>query len=146
SHYVEAMTPHCDVGWDTHIYNFEHLQDRLCPLFDRVMPVLLADLEDRGLLNDTLVVAMGEFGRAPKINPRAARDHWANVYFSLWAGAGVVGGRVIGASDRLGEHPLIPAITPLMAGTTICDLAGLGVQTRSELNVLPDGRVLTELF
>ncbi|MGD9858025.1 MAG: DUF1501 domain-containing protein, partial [Planctomycetaceae bacterium] len=110
SHYVEAMTPHCDVGWDTHIFNFEHLQDRLCPIFDRVMPVLLADLEDRGLLNDTLVIAMGEFGRAPKINPRAARDHWANAYFSLWAGAGVAPGRVIGETDRLGEHPLTPAI------------------------------------
>jgi hypothetical protein len=146
SEYVEAMSPGCDFGWDTHIYNFELLQDRHCPMFDRAFSALLDDLSARGLLEETLVVAMGEFGRTPKLNHRAARDHWNRCYFSIWAGAGVVGGRVIGASDQRAEDPVTDPITPLMAGTTMCELAGLGVQTRSELGVLPDGRVIEELF
>ena len=146
SEYVEAMSPGCDFGWDTHIYNFELLQDRHGPIFDRAFAALLDDLEQTGLLETTLVVAMGEFGRTPKLNHRAARDHWPRCYFSLWAGAGVQGGRVIGESDALAQDPVTPPITPLMVGTTICELAGVGVQSRSELDVLPDGRVISELF
>lgn len=146
SEYVEAMSPGCDFGWDTHIYNFELLQDRHGPILDRAFSALLDDLRDRGLLESTLVVAMGEFGRTPKLNTRAARDHWERCYFSIWAGAGVAGGRVIGASSPLAEDPVSSPVTPLMAGTTICELAGLDVQARSELGVLPDGQVITELF
>ena len=146
SEYVEAMSPGCDFGWDTHIYNFELLQDRHCPIFDRAFTALLDDLEDRGLLSTTLVVAMGEFGRTPKLNQRAARDHWERCYFSIWAGAGVRGGQVIGASDKLAQDPVTPPITPVMCGTTICELAGLPVQVRSEMGVLPNGTVIEELF
>ncbi|MCA9087034.1 MAG: DUF1501 domain-containing protein [Planctomycetaceae bacterium] len=146
SEYVEAVTPGCDFGWDTHIYNFELLQDRHGPILDRAFSALLDDLRERGLLDTTLVVAMGEFGRTPRLNTRAARDHWPRCYFSIWAGAGVVGGRVIGESDALAEDPVTPAITPVMAGTTICELAGIDVQARSELAVLPDGTVIGELF
>ena len=146
SEYVEAMSPGCDFGWDTHIYNFELLQDRHGPIFDRAFSALLDDLKQSGLLDSTLVVAMGEFGRTPKLNTRAARDHWERCYFSLWAGAGVQGGKVIGASDKLAQDPASTPITPLMAGTTICELAGLDVQARSEMSVLPDGRVISELF
>jgi uncharacterized protein (DUF1501 family) len=142
---VEAITPNYDFGWDTHIYNFEMLMDRHCPLLDRVLPELMSDLEDRGLLEDTLVVVMSEFGRTPKINPRAARDHWPQCYFSLWSGAGVPTGGTIGESDKLGEHPLTTPITPLMVGTTITELAGLTTQDRAELNVLPGGTVIDEL-
>lgn len=146
SQYVEAMTPRCDFGWDTHIYNFEMLQDRHCPIFDRALSALLDDLEQRGLLHETLVVAMGEFGRTPRINSRAARDHWPQCYFSLWAGAGVPAGRVIGSSDRLGEHPLEAMVTPLMAGTTIAELSGINTQIRAELKVLDGGTVIDELL
>lgn len=146
SQYVECMTPNCDFGWDTHIYNFELLQDYHGPVFDRAFSALLDDLDDRGLLNSTLVVAMGEFGRTPKINNRASRDHWPSCYFSVWAGAGLEAGRVIGESDKYGENPVSSPITPLMVGTTITHLAGLDTQARAELNVLDGGRVIDELL
>ena len=145
SEYVEAITPNCDFGWDTHIYNFEMLQDTHCPILDRALSALLDDLERRGLLDTTLVVAMGEFGRTPRINSRAARDHWPRCYFSLWAGAGLPRGRVIGSSDKHGEDPLTNPVTPLMVGTTMCELAGLDTQARAELNVLNGGSVIHEL-
>lgn len=145
SQYVEAVTPNCDFGWDTHIYNFELLQDRHCPIFDRALSALLKDLSERGLLASTLVVAMGEFGRTPKINERASRDHWPRCYGSIWAGAGLRGGRVIGASDRQGMDPITRPITPVMVGTTIAELAGIDAQARAELRVLDGGSVIHEL-
>ena len=144
---VDAFNPGYEIGWDTHIYNFELLQDQLCPIFDRAFTALLDDLYDRGLMDQTLVVCMGEFGRTPKINQRAARDHWTNCYFSLWAGAGVQPGRVIGESDKFGEAPNTgPIVTPLNVGTTIAELAGLSSQTRAELDVLEGGTVIDELL
>jgi uncharacterized protein (DUF1501 family) len=146
SQYVEAMTPNCDFGWDTHIYNFELLQDRHCPILDRALSALLDDLHQRGLLDSTLVVAMGEFGRTPRINDRMARDHWHRCYSSLWAGAGLKPGRVIGQSNKHAEDPLTTPITPLMVGTTIADLAGIDSQARAEMQVLPGGTVIDELL
>lgn len=145
SRHVEAVTPGFEFGWDTHIYNFELLQDLHCPILDRVFSALLDDMSERGLLDENLVVCMGEFGRTPKISNRAARDHWPPCYFSMWAGAGIEPGRVIGESDRLGEHPLSDPITPLMVGTTIAELAGIDAQARAEMNVLRDGRVIDGL-
>ena len=66
SEYVETFSPNCDFGWDTHIFNFELLQDRHCPILDRAYSALIDDLSDRGMLDDTLLIAMGEFGRTPK--------------------------------------------------------------------------------
>lgn len=146
SEYVECMTPNCDFGWDTHIYNFELLQDTHGPIFDRAFSALLDDLAARGLSSSTLVVAMGEFGRTPRINTRAARDHWPGCYFSLWSGGGVQPGRVIGTSDKYAEAPLTTAIPPLMVGTTICELAGVDTQARAELRVLDGGTVIQELL
>jgi uncharacterized protein (DUF1501 family) len=103
-------------------------------------------LYDRGLINDTLVVMMGEFGRTPKINARASRDHWPPCYFSIWAGGGVQPARIIGSSDRLGEAPRGEPVTPLMVGTTIVELAGLDTQARTELNVLAGGKVIDALL
>jgi hypothetical protein len=139
SRHVEAITPGFEFGWDTHIYNFDLLQDLHCPILDRAFSALLDDFNDRGLLRDNLVVCMGEFGRTPKINKRASRDHWPPCYFSMWAGAGIEPGRVIGQSDRLGEHPLTNPISPKMVGTTIAELAGLDTQVRAEMNVLEGG-------
>ena len=142
---LAAFETNGDFGWDTHIYNFEMLQDRHCPIFDRALSVFLDELDQRGLLETTLVVVMGEFGRTPKINERAARDHWIHCYCSLWAGAGLEPGRVVGESDRLGRHPVTTPATPLMVGTTIAQLAGLNSQTRAELKVLEGGEVIDGL-
>ena len=146
SRHVEAITPGFEFGWDTHIYNFDLLQDLHCPVFDRGFSALLDDMDERGLLDDTLVVCMGEFGRTPKINNRAARDHWPRCYFSMWSGAGITTGRVIGESDRLGEDPLTDRITPKMVGTTIAELAGVNTQARAEMNVLDGGSVIEGLI
>jgi len=146
SEYVETFTPGGDWGWDTHIYNFELLQDRHGPIFDRAYSALLDDMTERGLMEDTLLITMGEFGRTPRISNRAAREHWNQCYFSIWAGAGVQPGRAIGQSDAKGERPVSRPITPLMAGTTIAELAGVGAQQRAELKVLDGGSVIDELF
>jgi uncharacterized protein (DUF1501 family) len=145
SRHPEAISAGFEFGWDTHIYNFELLQDQHCPILDRALPALLDDLSDRGLLDETLVVCMGEFGRTPRINDRAARDHWPQCYFSLWAGAGIEGGRVIGESDTRGEAPRGEPVTPLMVGTTIAELAGMDAQARAEMRVLEGGEVIDGL-
>ena len=113
---------------------------------DRALAALFDDLDERGLLETTLVVCMGEFGRTPRINHLASRDHWPSCYFSLWAGAGIEPGRIIGASDRLGEHPATEPITPPMVGTTILKLAGLGTVERAKLKVLEGARVIDALL
>ena len=89
---------------------------------------------------------MGEFGRTPRINGQASRDHWPQCYFSLWAGAGVKPGRVIGDSDKLGENPLTEAITPAMVGATVLETLGIDAQARAELRVLQGARVIHELY
>ena len=146
SEYVETFTPGGDFGWDTHIYNFELLQDRHCPIFDRAFSALIDDMTDRGLLDETLVIAMGEFGRTPHISNRASREHWQHCYFSIWAGAGVQAGRCIGESDAKAEHPVTRPITPLMAGTTISELCGVGARERAEMKVLDGGSLIHELL
>jgi uncharacterized protein (DUF1501 family) len=147
SRHPEAITPGYEFGWDTHIYNFELLQDQHCPIFDRAFSALLDDLHGRGLLGRTLVVCMGEFGRTPKINARASRDHWPQCYSSIWAGAGIKEGRVVGESDKRGEAPRSgPVVTPLMVGTTIAELAGVNAEARGAMNVLDGGTVIHELF
>ncbi|HUQ72097.1 MAG TPA: DUF1501 domain-containing protein, partial [Planctomycetaceae bacterium] len=146
SRHVEAINPGFEFGWDTHIYNFELLQDQHCPILDRAFSALLDDLYDRGLIRDTLVVMMGEFGRTPKISARAARDHWPPCYFSIWAGGGVEPGRIIGASDKLGEYPASDSYSPLSVGTTISHLAGMDTQARAEMNVLANGHVIEALL
>jgi len=146
SQYVEVLYPFSDYGWDTHADNFELLADWHGPLLDRVLSVLLDDLGERGLLEETLVVALGEFGRTPRINDIGSRDHWHQCYFSLWTGAGVEPGRVVGESDPRGEHPLTVPVTPATVGATILDRAGMTSAQRAELRVLDGGRVLHELL
>jgi hypothetical protein len=146
SQYVEVFYPFSDYGWDTHADNFGLLADWHGPLLDRVFSTLLDDLEGRGLLETTLVVCMGEFGRTPRINSIGSRDHWHPCYFSVWAGGGVRPGRVIGESDARGEHPATEPITPAMVGATILELAGLDAAARAQLKVLEAGRVIHELL
>ena len=106
---------------------------------------LLDDLNDRGLLSSTLVVATGEMGRTPKINDEGGRDHWATCS-TLWAGGGVEGGRIIGATDIQGGEPVTAPSTALMVGTTIAEAMGIDSQRRAELKVLDGGAVIDGLL
>ena len=98
--------------WDTHRRNTWSLRELLCPSFDQAIPALLTDLEDRGLLDSTLVVVTTEFGRTPRINELAGRDHWPNAFSILMAGGGVRGGQVIGATDQVAGDILIDFENP----------------------------------
>ena len=117
--------------WDTHGNAFPNLKNLLFPPTDRAVSALLDDLEERGLLDDTLIVMAGEFGRTPKILHLAAhyagpgRDHWGGVQSVFLAGGGIGGGRVIGATDRLGAYPSVDAQTPEQLAATIYDTLGI---------------------
>jgi uncharacterized protein (DUF1501 family) len=124
-------------GWDTHNDIFSALRDRLLPRFDGSFSALIEDLDQRGMLADTLVVCMGEFGRAPRIalEPRFAgatpgRKHWAGVYSIVMAGAGAQRGAVVGQSDRLGAEPVTARFGPWDVAATI--FHALGIAPNSE--------------
>ncbi|MDX1585027.1 MAG: DUF1501 domain-containing protein, partial [Thermoanaerobaculia bacterium] len=91
-----------DGGWDTHQNNFKSLKDSRIPPVDQALPQLLIDLEERGLLDSTLVLWLTDFGRTPKINSASGRDHWASSGFAIMAGAGIPGGDVLGETDGEG--------------------------------------------
>jgi hypothetical protein len=135
-----------NVGWDTHESLALQLRDGysgakvgvgLVPTFDLGFSALIDDLAERGLLDETLVIAMGEFGRTPKLNTRGGRDHWPRVFSVVFAGGGVAGGQVVGASDRVGESPRDNPVTPADLACTIYTL--LGVDPKHELHTA-DGR------
>lgn len=111
--------------WDTHAQNADRLQDVLCPQFDVTFAALMDDLEQRGLLDETLVVVIGEFGRTPRINTLGGRDHWGHVFSFALAGAGIAGGQVLGASDRNGAYPALDPIRPHDLTATIFHLLGI---------------------
>lgn len=146
SQYVEVFYQFSDYGWDTHADNFQLLADWHGPLLDGVFSTLLDDLQERGLLERTLVVCMGEFGRTPRINGIGSRDHWHHCYFSAWTGGGIEPGRVVGESDANGEHPLTDPVEPAMVGTTMLDLAGVRSADRARLKVLQGGRLIDGLL
>jgi uncharacterized protein (DUF1501 family) len=122
-------------GWDTHNDIFDALQHRLLPRFDQSFSALIEDLDQRGLLEQTLVVCLGEFGRAPRValEPKFAgvtpgRKHWASVYSIVLAGAGVARGAVVGASDRLGAEPATERYGPWDVAATIFHALGIDPQ------------------
>ncbi len=118
--------------WDTHQNNFRHLRERLIPPTDQALSAVLSDLVQRGMLSDTLVICMGEFGRTPLVNRHAGRDHWSAVQSILLAGAGVRRGVVYGASDRDGALPADRPVTPADLTATILHLLGVpeGLEVR----------------
>ncbi len=134
---VERGVPFVDVqytGWDTHEQLVRQLRDGytgakvgvgLVPTLDLGYAALIQDLSERGLLDETLVIAMGEFGRTPKLNTRGGRDHWPRVFSVMLAGGGVRGGQVIGSSDRVGESPHDNPVTPADLACTIYTLLGI---------------------
>jgi hypothetical protein len=146
STHVEGPEDGGDGGWDMHDRYFQVMQDCHGWMLDRALSALLDDLFDRGLLETTLVVAVGEFGRTPKINDRAGRDHWNTCYSALLAGGGVRGGRLIGASDRRAEQPVDRPVTPADLGATILARLGIGTTDLTGIGLTPSGEVINELF
>lgn len=114
--------------WDTHAQNADRLEDVLCPMLDVGFSALIEDLDQRGLLDETLVVAVGEFGRTPKINDKGGRDHWGSVFSVALAGAGISGGQVYGASDKNGANPIADRVRPGDLTATIFHLLGINPQ------------------
>ena len=116
--------------WDTHGNNFQRLRNELIPPADQALSALLIDLAERGLLDDTLVCWVGEFGRKPQITPgNAGREHWPGCYCGLMAGAGVRGGTVYGASDNLGGQPAEYPVSPLDYAATVYHALGIAPNT-----------------
>lgn len=117
-----------DGGWDLHYRLFERMQDRFCPIFDRALTALVDDLAVRGLLDSTLVIAMGEFGRSPEISSIGGREHWPFGYSVLLAGGGTPGGRVVGATTADGGHPAARPVHPADLIVTVLNKMGLDRQ------------------
>jgi hypothetical protein len=111
--------------WDTHGNNFNNLKSTLLPPTDRGLSALLDDLDNRGLLDDTLVVWMGDMGRTPRINRDAGRDHWSFCYSVVLAGGGIRGGQVLGSSDRAAAYPATHPVGPGDIAATIYHCLGL---------------------
>jgi len=127
------------VTWDCHANEngapatLADYRNALCPDFDRTVSTLLDDLDQRGLLRETLVVAAGEFGRAPSLNERGGRDHWAGVWSVLLAGGGIAGGQILGASDARGTFPAERPVAPAELAATILHVLGIDLSTRLAL-------------
>jgi uncharacterized protein (DUF1501 family) len=143
-------------NWDTHGDNFRRLKTQLLPPLDRGVAALLDDLEATGLIDETLVVLLGEFGRTPKISTppgskSPGRDHWASCFFGLFAGGGVRGGQVLGKSDKVGAYPATTPYSPDDLGATVYHV--LGVEPACEVRDRQDrpvtlnrGEVMQALF
>ena len=136
--------------WDTHAKNYPRLRKLLSP-FDRGLAALISDLDQRGKLDETLVVCLGEFGRTPKINKNAGRDHWPDCYSIVVAGGGMTRGTVFGASDRVAAYPTDDPIAPWDVAATMYHLLGIPAHTHVHDAVgrpfrLSSGRVVPGLL
>lgn len=123
-----AWAPDANATWDTHGNNFKRLRGDLLPQLDSAVSSLMADLVDRGLFDQTLIVVMGEFGRTPKINAGAGRDHWNFCYSVLLAGGGIQGGALHGGSDKIGAFPAFDPVGPADIIATIYHCLGLSTE------------------
>ena len=138
--------------WDTHRKNTWSLREILCPSFNQAVPALLNDLEDRGMLDSTLVVITTEFGRTPRINQLAGRDHWPNAFSIMMAGGGLNVGQVIGATDKQAASVTDRPVTPRDMAATV--LHALGINHEQVLHtplgrpvpLVDDGKPVQELF
>lgn len=139
-------------GWDTHSNNFDALSKRLLPPLDQGMAALVADLADRGLLDSTLIVWMGEFGRTPRINQNAGRDHWPKCWSVVVGGAGLKGGQTVGATDTDGVEVTDRPVGVMDLIATMTKAMGIGLQTEyitprgRPIKVVNDGKVISELI
>jgi uncharacterized protein (DUF1501 family) len=141
-----------DGGWDTHTNNFRSLADRLLPRLDRAYAALLQDLHQRGLLENTLVVWFGDFGRTPKVNPSAGRDHWSTAGVACMGGGGVRIGEVVGATNAQGEVVVDNPVRPQDIAATIYQALGIPLNTwyRAQdgrpIELVPTGRPVRQLI
>lgn len=156
----EAIAAQCKSagGWDTHGNNFECLKNYLLPEFDRAFSALVEDLQQRGLLDQTLLIVNSEMGRKPKIgDPRsggtsgAGRDHWTHCQSILLAGGGIQGGQTFGTSDRFGEYPEEHPLTPADIAKTVYHAVGINDLRAQDsqgrpYNLLDEGEPITQLF
>jgi hypothetical protein len=126
------------IVWDTHADNFKRLQNRLVPPMEQAFAALLDDLHQRGLLETTLVIWMGDFGRTPKINKESGRDHWPQCYSVVLAGGGIRGGQVFGESDAQGAFPRSHPVTPADVHATV--FTALGYDPQRITYTSPEGR------
>lgn len=148
---VPWMFKQSEQNFDTHSRNFTKMRDFLLPPVDRAFSALLEDLTQRGMLDETLLAWTGEFGRTPRINGNAGRDHWGRVYSTVLAGGGVRGGRVIGRSDAQGG---VPASHPVHVSdfvATIYHAMGFDADTRvtdplGRPHYIVQGKPVLELF
>ncbi|HLW65739.1 MAG TPA: DUF1501 domain-containing protein [Gemmataceae bacterium] len=145
------------ITWDCHAdggslsTTLNDYAETLCPTFDRACSALLEDLHERGMLSNTLVLAMGEFGRTPKINPRGGRDHWTGAWSILLAGAGIRGGQLVGSSDKIGAEVRDRPVTPAEIAATVYHALEIRTDTRipgpnGESISLCDAKPISELF
>jgi hypothetical protein len=149
---VTYVTIQAGGGWDTHGDNFKQLKTQLLPMYDRAVAALVSDLCDRGLQNDVLVMAMGEFGRTPRINPQAGRDHWPGAMSILYAGGGLKMGQAVGTTNTNGEAPASKPATPGCVLSTMYHVLGIDYhhsfydQAQRPLPVLSEGEPVAELI
>lgn len=147
-----SWAPDANATWDTHGNNFKTLKSRLLPEFDAACSSLLQDLAERGMLERTLVAVLGDFGRTPKINANAGRDHWNSCYTVMLAGGGVREGFVFGASDRNGATPDASPVSPGDVMTTVYRLLGIDSTTQitdslgRPHEVVPKGQVINDIL
>jgi hypothetical protein len=147
-----SWAPDANATWDTHGGNFAKLKNELLPQLDAAASSLLTDLAERGLLERTLVAVMGEFGRSPKVNAAAGRDHWNFCYGLLLAGGGIKGGLAYGSSDKIGARPSNNPVTPADIIATIYDCLGipndfeLHDRLRRPFQLVPWGKPIAELL
>jgi hypothetical protein len=139
-------------NWDTHDNNFNVLKNDLLPKLDLGLSALLRDLSDRGMLDETMVVVSGEFGRTPRINKNAGRDHWGPAYTVVVAGGGIQGGRVEGSTDARAEKPADSPHGPEDLAATICSLVGVDPEAEFHtpegrpIKIVNNGKVITKLL
>ncbi len=148
---VTFVTVQAGGGWDTHSNNFTELKRRLLPQYDAAIAALVQDLHDRGLSEDVLVMSMGEFGRTPKINKDAGRDHWPGAMSVLYAGGGLKMGQMIGTTDSTASYPTSKPYTPGCVLSTMYHCLGVDHthvfhdDAKRPLPVLSEGDPIKEL-
>jgi uncharacterized protein (DUF1501 family) len=139
-------------NWDTHHNCFPVLKDEMLPVLDRGLAALFRDLADRGMLETTLVVVSGEFGRTPRINQFAGRDHWGPSFTVAIAGGGIQGGRVVGRSDSRAEKPDTPVVGPEDLAATVYRQMGIDPDDEfytpegRPVKIANNGKVIRELL
>jgi uncharacterized protein (DUF1501 family) len=140
-----------DGGWDTHVDNFKSLKTRLLPRVDTGMSALIEDLKLRGMLENTLVVWFGDFGRTPKVNPSAGRDHWASAGVACLAGGGIKPGQVVGRTNALAEFVTDSPVSPQDIAATIYHCLGVPLHTWYKaqdgrpIELCPEGKPVQQL-